>query len=116
MTRNGSTRSKAGDSKPEARKSSYIMPGDYDSELVDGKYVTSVPIINVEQAESDPASGNIRPGHSLKDLKKPVDRKNSIIGRLSKSKEGPRLASSTTAINRAGNSSVFDRLANGKSG
>ena len=109
-------RGSVGDGKLNGRKSSYILPGDYDSELVDGKYVTSVPIINVEQAESDPASGNIRPGHSLKDLKKPVDRKNSIIDRLSKSKEGPRLASSTTAINRAGNSSVFDRLANGKSG
>merc|ERR1719211_769620 len=86
MTRNGSTRSKAGDSKSAARKSSYIMPGDYDSELVDGKYVTSVPIINVEQAEGQ-SSGNIRPGHSLKDLKKPVTRKNSLIERLSKSKE-----------------------------
>ena len=104
-----------GESKLNGRKSSYIMPGDYDSELVDGKYVTSVPIINVDQTDSNPASGNIRPGHSLKSLKKPVDRKNSIIDRLSKSKEGPR-AASTTSINRAGNSSVFDRLANGKSG
>ena len=40
------------------RKSSYILPGDYDSELVDGKYVTSVPIISVEDA--DEKEGNIR--------------------------------------------------------
>merc|ERR1719510_2511761 len=86
------TRNKVGDSKSAARKSSYIMPGDYDSELVDGKYVTSVPIINVEQAEGQ-SSGNIRPGHSLKDLKKPVTRKNSLIERLSKSKE-PRVGAS----------------------
>ena len=64
------------------RKSSYILPGDYDSELVDGKYVTSVPIISVEDA--DQKDGNIRPGHSLKDLKKPVTRKNSLIERLSR--------------------------------
>merc|ERR1719510_2798316 len=107
LTRNGSTRSKVGDSKSAARKSSYIMPGDYDSELVDGKYVTSVPIINVEQAEGQ-SSGNIRPGHSLKDLKKPVTRKNSLIERLSKSKE-PR------AGGGGGNSNVFDRLSNGRS-
>ena len=113
MTKGGT--GSVGESKLNGRKSSYIMPGDYDSELVDGKYVTSVPIINVDQTESNPASGNIRPGHSLKNLKRPVDRKNSIIDRLSKSKEGPR-AASTTSINRAGNSSVYDRLANGKSG
>merc|ERR1712088_535851 len=64
------------------RKSSYMFPGDYDSELVDGKYVTSVPIISVEDA--DEKEGNIRPGHSLKDLKKPVTRKNSLIERLSR--------------------------------
>merc|ERR1719323_2015287 len=88
------------------RKSSYILPGDYDSELVDGKYVTSVPIISVEDA--DQSSGNIRPGHSLKDLKKPVTRKNSLIERLSKSKE-PRGGAT------GGNSNVFDRLSNGRS-
>merc|ERR1719400_1014497 len=110
LTRNGSTRSKAGDSKSSARKSSYILPGDYDSELVDGKYVTSVPIINVEQAEGQ-SSGNIRPGHSLKDLKKPVTRKNSLIERLSKSKE-PRSGASGGS---GGNSNVFDRLSNGRS-
>ena len=51
-------------------------------QLVDGKYVTSVPIISVEDA--DQKDGNIRPGHSLKDLKKPVTRKNSLIERLSR--------------------------------
>ena len=35
-----------------------MFPGDYDSELVDGKYVTSVPIISVEDA--DEKEGNIR--------------------------------------------------------
>ena len=93
--------------KSSARKSSYIMPGDYDSELVDGKYVTSVPIINVEQAE-DPISGNIRPGHSLKDLKKPVTRKNSLIERLSRS-------ASAKEPRRATGSNVFDRLSTGRS-
>jgi len=83
------------------------MPGDYDSELVDGKYVTSVPIINVEQAE-DPISGNIRPGHSLKDLKKPVTRKNSLIERLSRS-------ASAKEPRGATGSNVFDRLSTGRS-
>lgn len=113
LTRNGSTRREVGDSKSSARKSSYIMPGDYDSELVDGKYVTSVPIINVEQAEEQ-SSGNIRPGHSLKDLKKPVTRKNSLIERLSKSKE-PRVGASGGSGGSGGNSNVFDRLSNGRS-
>merc|ERR1719400_304902 len=116
LTRNGSTRKEVGDSKSSARKSSYIMPGDYDSELVDGKYVTSVPIINVEQAE-DQSSGNIRPGHSLKDLKKPVTRKNSLIERLSKSKE-PRVGANGGTGGTGGsggNSNVFDRLSNGRS-
>merc|ERR1719499_1179349 len=92
------------------RKSSYVMPGDYDSELVDGKYVTSVPIINVEQAEEQ-TSGNIRPGHSLKDLKKPTIRKNSIIDRLSKTKD--QRAASTPAVN---GSNVFDRLSSNRAG
>ena len=140
------------------RKSSYMFPGDYDSELVDGKYVTSVPIISVEDA--DEKEGNIRweideeenideegsidsdlisrPGHSLKDLKKPVTRKNSLIERLSRTgsardvTEPPRryhLSSypnfkepSFTAENmliplqcRSSGSNVFDRLSNGRS-
>ena len=33
--------------------------GDYDSELVDGKYVTSVPIVD----NDDPGDGNLRPSH-----------------------------------------------------
>merc|ERR1719431_1360898 len=104
----GSTTSlSARSNRRERRKSSYIMPGDYDSELVDGKYVTSVPIINVEQAE-DPISGNIRPGHSLKDLKKPVTRKNSLIERLSRS-------ASAKEPRGATGSNVFDRLSTGRS-
>jgi len=109
-------------SKPGARKSSYMIPGDYDSELVDGKYVTSVPIINVEQAE-DPISGNIRPGHSLKDLKKPVTRKNSLIERLSRSastkentQQRPTSSSNSNTVNSTGSSNVFDRLSSGRSG
>merc|ERR1712088_201878 len=111
LTRNGSTRKEVGDSKSSARKSSYIMPGDYDSELVDGKYVTSVPIINVEQAE-DPISGSIRPGHSLKDLKKPVTRKNSLIERLSRSASAKDI---TEPPRRSSGSNVFDRLSTGRS-
>ena len=35
--------------------------GDYDSELVDGKYVTSVPIVD---NDDDPENeGNLRPSH-----------------------------------------------------
>merc|ERR1712142_310150 len=67
----------------------------------------SVPIINVEQAE-DPISGNIRPGHSLKDLKKPVTRKNSLIERLSRS-------ASAKEPRGATGSNVFDRLSTGRS-
>merc|ERR1719474_2257696 len=97
--------------KSGGRKSSYIIPGDYDSELVDGKYVTSVPIINVEQAE-DPISGNIRPGHSLKDLKKPVTRKNSLIERLSRTGSARDI---TEPSRRSSGSNVFDRLSTGRS-
>ena len=115
MARSGSTRTRGGGGAGAGRKSSYTMRGDdYDSELVDGKYVTSVPIINVDQPEEEATTGNIRPGHSLKDLKKPVTRKNSIIDRLSNSKQSPRTAS-TSALNGSANSNVFDRLASGKS-
>merc|ERR1719460_3011772 len=92
------------------RKSSYILPGDYDSELVDGKYVTSVPIISVEDA--DEKEGNIRPGHSLKDLKKPVTRKNSLIERLSRTGSARDV---TEPPRRSSGSNVFDRLSNGRS-
>ena len=56
------------------RKSSYGGSGDYDSELVDGKYLTTVPIISIGGQDED--DGNIRPLHrpsprGLKDLKKP---------------------------------------------
>lgn len=96
------------------RKSSYIMPGDYDSELVDGKYVTSVPIISVEEADNGVpgTSGNIRPGHSLKGLKNASTRKSSIMDRLSRSSSA-REPSQNPGSN---GSSVFDRLATGKSG
>jgi len=92
------------------RKSSYILPGDYDSELVDGKYVTSVPIISVEDA--DQKDGNIRPGHSLKDLKKPVTRKNSLIERLSRTGSARDI---TEPPRRSSGSNVFDRLSTGRS-
>jgi len=92
------------------RKSSYMFPGDYDSELVDGKYVTSVPIISVEDA--DEKEGNIRPGHSLKDLKKPVTRKNSLIERLSRTGSARDV---TEPPRRSSGSNVFDRLSNGRS-
>merc|ERR1712088_452957 len=92
------------------RKSSYMFPGDYDSELGDGKYVTSVPIISVEDA--DEKEGNIRPGHSLKDLKKPVTRKNSLIERLSRTGSARDV---TEPPRRSSGSNVFDRLSNGRS-
>jgi len=96
------------------RKSSYIMPGDYDSELVDGKYVTSVPIISIEQAEN-PANGNIRPGHSLKNLKKAEPRKTSIMERLSRSSSAREPTGRPTAGGPTAGGTVFDRLSNGKS-
>jgi hypothetical protein len=40
------------------RKSSY-KTGDYDSTLVDGKYVTSVPIINIEEEVTDNKGKNL---------------------------------------------------------
>ena len=99
--------------KAAPRKGSYTMAGDYDSTLVDGKYVTSVPIISVEEEEEgeapEPDPGNIRPGHSLKDLKKPDNRRNSLIERLSRS-------ASIREAPKAAGANVFDRLAGGKSG
>ena len=98
------------------RKSSYILPGDYDSQLVDGKYLTTVPIINVEQAEEGrTGQGNIRPGHSLKDLKKPVTRKNSLIERLSRSNSSkePRRGALPQSQSVTAGSNVFDRLSSG---
>ena len=69
-------------SRPATRKSSYggHAGGDYDSELVDGKYLTTVPIISigpgVPPTDGDD-DGNIRPLHrplrGLKDLKKPKE-------------------------------------------
>merc|ERR1719433_2064458 len=93
------------------RKTSYAA-GDYDSELVDGKYVTSVPIVNpedeAEEAGND-ADGNLRPSHrqpprGLRDLKSAT---NSPADDLMK-----RLQKGTASSDRkaASQSSVFDRL------
>jgi hypothetical protein len=94
------------------RKTSYA--GDYDSELVDGKYVTSVPIINPEDG-NDPDDGNLRPANrvpprGLKDLKanSSTNARDTLIDRLSRSTSvrengGERKAVST--------SNVFNRLA-----
>lgn len=96
-----------------------VRGGDYDSELVDGKYITSVPIISVEAEEMD--EGNLRPSHrkdqgpaskGLRDLKKPLTRKNSLIERLSRS-SAPRdtAATDSSSTRRATSGNVFDRLA-----
>ena len=76
--------------KPSMRKSSYGGAGDYDSELVDGRYLTTVPIISVTASsgnandDGNADDGNIRPLHrpsprGLKDLKKP--REDSVVDR-----------------------------------
>ena len=96
--------------------------GDYDSELVDGKYITSVPIISVDTEEMD--EGNLRPSHrkdqgpaskGLRDLKKPLTRKNSLIERLSRSSTPRESAGgggdSSSSTRRATSGNVFDRLA-----
>ena len=36
---------------------------DYDSRLVDGRYVTSVPIIGINDDDNDIDEGNLRPVH-----------------------------------------------------
>ena len=96
------------------RKTSF---GDYNSELVDGKYVTSVPIINVENPDGE-SMDNIRPGRGLKDLKKPLTRKNSLIERLARSNSSPRTTENSNSARgsrpAASTSNVFDRL-NGSS-
>jgi len=98
-------------SRGSLRKSSNILEGDYDSTLVDGKYVTSVPIINVEEATEGSSSGNIRPGRSIRDLKSPTDNKkgSSIYDRLARS--------GSVRTDPSKTSSVYDRLSSGgKSG
>ena len=102
------------------RKSSYILPGDYDSELVDGRYVTSVPIISVEEGQDlapVATSGNLRPGHlALKDLK-PADaaaatnRKSSLMERLARTASVQEPLANNRPLSSASNSNVFDRLA-----
>jgi trimeric autotransporter adhesin len=110
-------------SNSTARKPSYILPGDYDSELVDGRYVTSVPIISVEE-DNLPAttSGNLRPGHlTLRDLKSAdasaaTNRKSSLMERLARTasvREPP--ANNRPVSSRTSTSNVFDRLANSSS-
>ena len=91
------------------RKSS--NSGEYDSEMVDGKYITSVPILNHDE-------DNIRPNHrsaasgpasrGLRDLKKPAsatasNRANAVLSRTN-SRE-------VDSSRRATSGNVFDRLA-----
>lgn len=97
------------------RKSSY---GDYDSELVDGKYITSVPIITMDDDFS--SQSNLRPKHrgreagpankGLSELSRQssLARKSSLAERLSSSGAG---SPSRRATTNGGN--VFDRLATG---
>lgn len=93
------------------RKSS--NSGEYDSEMINGKYVTSVPIMSpVEEFGDD----NLRPKYrkdqsqptnrGLRDLKKPLAQKNSLVDRLS--------GTSTTKTDgrRATSGNVYDRLNN----
>lgn len=84
--------------------------GDYDSELVDGKYVTSVPIVNQDQD-----SGNLRPSHreppkGLRDLKAVSNPRDDLIQRLS------RTTSNSQDRKTVSQGNVFDRLANPDSG
>ena len=93
------------------RKTSYGGSGDYDSELVDGRYLTTVPIISIDDGEDE---GNLRPAHrpsprGLKDLKKP--REDNVVDRLTRTSSvretnggSGRRAVSQSAAN------VFDRL------
>ena len=86
------------------RKTSY--GGDYDSELVDGKYVTSVPIVD------DKDDGNIRPVHrapprGLRDLKAApsTSARDSLMERLSRSTS---VSNDRRPASQSNN--VFDRL------
>ena len=47
--------------KPGSRTTYSGIGGDYDSRLVDGRYVTSVPIVGVDDEDVD--EGNLRPVH-----------------------------------------------------
>ena len=86
--------------------------GDYDSELVDGKYVTSVPIVDNEDDIDEDGSGNMRPLHrepprGLKDLKAVKNPRDDLIQRLS-SRTGSTGSNSDRKTVSQGN--VFDRL------
>ncbi len=81
---------------------------DYDSELVDGKYVTSVPI--------EANEGNLRPSHhrepprGLKDLKSIKNPRDDLIQRLSSTSKAADSNSSRKAVSQG---NVFDRLSSG---
>ena len=86
---------------------------DYDSELVDGKYVTSVPII--DQNNSNNSNGNLRPTHrepprGLKDLKTVKNPRDDLIQRLSSN------TNTNNGRKAVSQGSVFDRLSNQNSG
>jgi hypothetical protein len=85
--------------------------GDYDSELVDGKYITSVPIISPEEDDDDFAMGNLRKQgkgtllrETLRQQSKPLTQQ-SLAERLSSEASKSSVARRNTA---GGN--VFDRL------
>ena len=101
------------------RKSSY---GDYDSELVDGKYITSVPIISMNDDDFN-SNANLRPKHrsreagpaskGLSELSRQASlRKTSLAERMS---GGGAAAAGSPAPGRrataAGGGNVFNRCA-----
>ena len=82
--------------------------GEYDSEMVDGKYLTTVPILNPDGDEEE--EGNVRPRHreppkGLKALKPVKDPREDLIERLSRP-----TGSSSTDRKTVSQSNVFDRL------
>eukprot|EP00095_Tigriopus_kingsejongensis_P005218 maker-scaffold408_size180710-snap-gene-0.43 protein:Tk05218 transcript:maker-scaffold408_size180710-snap-gene-0.43-mRNA-1 annotation:"hypothetical protein SINV_13681" len=95
------------------RKSS--TSGEYDSEMINGKYVTSVPIMSPQEEFGD---DNLRPRHRkdqtqpaskvLRDIQKPLDRKNSLMDRLSSR------SNDKEEVRRATSGNVFDRLNNNR--
>ncbi len=93
------------------RKSSY---GDYDSELVDGKYITSVPIISMDDDFSS-GNANLRPKHRSKDAG-PANKGLSELSRQTslnrKTSLAERMSSSGTPSTRRATAggNVFDRL------
>lgn len=107
------------------RKVSYGGAGDYDSQLVDGKYLTTVPIVSIDAGEEEALAGmdigNLRPLHrpspkGLRNLKK-VQPDNPADGAAARSRTGGGTSSTVPAGSRkvVSQSSVFDRLAPGGS-